>query len=169
MINKVHKLCIATAVLIGMSGCVSSHTVPSNDKGYETYIAQGEPFKHNRFTSTQGETIELNGTRKLVILFATWCSDSQRALKEIKASALVTDPTLQIIAIGRNEDKESLDKFNDEYQLPFPLVADPEREIYSHYANAGIPRLILLDENNLVVKTLIGEEPTIVDKLVWSK
>ncbi|OHU84613.1 MULTISPECIES: TlpA family protein disulfide reductase [Pseudoalteromonas] len=169
MINKVHKLLIATAILAGISGCVSSQTDSSHSKGYETYIAQGEQFKHDHFTSTQGETIELKADRKLVILFATWCSDSQRALKEIKASALVTDPTLQIIAIGRNEDGETLDKFNDEYQLPFPLVADPEREIYSQYANAGIPRLILLDENNKVVKTLIGEEPTIVDKLVWNK
>ncbi|MBD1582718.1 TlpA family protein disulfide reductase [Pseudoalteromonas sp. S16_S37] len=167
MIKKVNHLIFASALLLNISGCATVQADSQPPKNYETYITVGDNFKHNAFTTINGDNIELGDKRKLVILFATWCSDSQRTLKELKASPLINDPNLQIIAIGRNENNESMAKFNEEYQLPFALVADPEREIYSQYANAGIPRLILLDEQNQVVKTLIGEEPNIVDKVVW--
>jgi peroxiredoxin len=58
-------------------------------------------------------------------------------------------------------------KFNQEFELPFALIADPERAIYQHYANKGIPRLILLDEQNKVVKTLIGEQANVIEKVIW--
>ncbi|BBN80064.1 hypothetical protein PA25_00490 [Pseudoalteromonas sp. A25] len=167
MIKKVNHFILTTALLATMTGCSTVYADSAPPKNYETYITKGERFKHNTFTAINGEKVALANKRKLIILFATWCSDSQRAMNELKASPLINDKNLQIIAIGRNENNESLAKFNDEYQLPFALIADPEREIYSQYANAGIPRLILLDEHNQVVKTLIGEEPNVIDKILW--
>ncbi|NOU53011.1 TlpA family protein disulfide reductase [Pseudoalteromonas sp. JBTF-M23] len=167
MIKKVNHLIFASALLLNISGCSTVQADSQPPKNYETYITAGDNFKHRSFTDINGDKIELGDKRKLVILFATWCSDSQRTLQELKASPLINDPNLQIIAIGRNENNESMAKFNEEYQLPFALVSDPEREIYSQYANAGIPRLILLNERNQVVKTLIGEEPNSIDKVIW--
>ncbi|CAH9065433.1 Thiol-disulfide oxidoreductase ResA [Pseudoalteromonas holothuriae] len=167
MIKKINQLIFASAILLHVSGCSLVQANTQHPKGYETYITPGEQFKHSSFSTINNDIVELGDTRKLIILFATWCSDSQRTLKELQASPLINDPTIQIIAIGRNEQRETLEEFNQEYNLPFALVADPSREIYSQYANAGIPRLILLDKSNNVVKTLIGEQPNIIDELNW--
>jgi len=102
-----------------------------------------------------------------VILFATWCSDSQRTIKQLLASPLVQQEKLTIVGIGREETTESLQKFASEYNVNFPLISDEKREIYAKFANAGIPRLILVDENNKIVKTLIGEDPTTIEKVIW--
>ena len=96
--------------------------------------------------------------KKLVWLFATWCHDSQRTIKDILASKLAQDNNLQIIGIGRKESNESLVKFKNEYLVSFPLVSDKNETIYKQFANTGVPRLLLLNENNKLVKTLIGED-----------
>lgn len=156
------------AAVLTTTGCASTNHIPTpHPKGYETFINAGETFKHQNFTNIKNEPISLSQKRKLVIFFATWCDDSQRLLKQLKNSKLINDDKLQIIGIGREEDNNSLTSFNKEYQLPFDLISDPKRQIYQTYANKGVPRLILLDNKNRVVKTLIGERIDILDEVTW--
>ncbi|KAF7767493.1 hypothetical protein PCIT_a4388 [Pseudoalteromonas citrea] len=169
MIKKASNVLIGALLCGVFTGCsaVTSPPVASN-KGYETYIKQGQVFKHTGFTDINNKPVSLDpNKKKLVLLFATWCSDSLRTLNELKASAIINDPTVQIIAIGREQTRETLKKFNQDFALPFELVADSERTIYQQYANKGIPRLILLDKTNTVVKTLIGEQENIIDQVIW--
>ncbi|MDP4985599.1 TlpA family protein disulfide reductase [Pseudoalteromonas tunicata] len=142
---------------------------PEDKPNYETYVAEGDSFKQLNFTSIAGDKINLNELpkRKLIVYFATWCHDSQRAMRQIMASPLAADNNLQIVGVGREENAANLEKFQQEYQLNFPLVSDIDRSYYNQVANAGIPRLILLDNNNNVVKTIIGEIPNTIDYLVW--
>ncbi|MFC0119244.1 TlpA family protein disulfide reductase [Pseudoalteromonas xiamenensis] len=160
---------ILTIGLLGLMFCTTacSSTAP-HPKGYETYVAKGDKFKDMTLTSIQGDTVSFDqNKKKLIVLFATWCSDSKRTLRELKASPLISDPTLEIIAIGREESTASLSEFKDSFGVPFTLVADPDKAIYSHYANKGIPRLILLDEQNRVIDTWIGETPDTVSQIKW--
>lgn len=60
-----------------------------------------------------------------------------------------------------------MSQFKQDYKINYPLIADSERAIYSQYANKGVPRLILLDEQNKVIKTLIGENPETLQKVLW--
>ncbi|RJE77376.1 redoxin domain protein [Pseudoalteromonas sp. MSK9-3] len=169
MIKKVRHVLIGALLCGVITGCstVASTSVTSNN-GYETYINPGQAFKHTSFTNIDNKNISLDpNKKKLVLLFATWCSDSLRTLNELKASSIIRDPTVQIIAIGREQTRETLKEFNQSFALPFQLVADSDRTIYQQYANKGIPRLILLDNNNTVVKTLIGEQANIVDQVIW--
>jgi thiol-disulfide isomerase/thioredoxin len=169
MIKKVSQAVIGALICSVFTGCstVASPTA-THAKGYETYIKQGQAFKHTNFVDINNQSVSLNpNKKKLILLFATWCSDSLRTLDELKASPILYDPTIQIIAIGREHNNETLQKFNQQLLLPFQLVADPERTIYKQYANKGIPRLILLDNDNTVVKTLIGEQANIIDQVIW--
>ena len=155
---------------MGLAGCVQTQSASSDYQKpvYETYIAQGDKFPITQFTGSQGEAIELTpNKRKLVLLFATWCSDSQRFVKQLMASPHVTDSELQIVAVGREESKQNLSKFAAKFDTNFTMVADPDRQIYSQFANAGVPRIILLDKQNRVVNTLIGEAPNTIEKIVW--
>ncbi|TMN33537.1 thioredoxin-like domain-containing protein [Pseudoalteromonas sp. S2755] len=170
MKTTIKMLLLSTVLTTGLSGCKAYNEAhPQADDGYQTYIHTGDAFKHLQFTDIKNQTVRFDANhKKLVILFATWCSDSQRLLSELKQSELLTQADLTIVAIGREENNTTLEQFNEAMQLPIHLVADPNRDIYNTYANKGIPRVILLDEHNQVMQTLIGEQPNTLSKLNWN-
>jgi len=151
-----------------ISGCASSVSETAKVE-YQTYVKAGQSVPVKQFTDSQGNLIDLTKSHnaKLLVLFATWCPDSQRAMKALQASDLNLDPNMDIIGIGREESKEALDKFAGEYQINFPLVADSDRSIYAKFANAGIPRLILLDGENHIVKAIIAEGEHPLAEVKW--
>ncbi len=159
------KKIIPFLVILFVSACSSTHSPQTR----ETYIFPGETFPFSALTDINGDTVILNDPkqRKLILLFATWCHDSQRTIKHILASDLSTDPKLQIIGIGREENAQSLTKFQQEYQVSFPLVSDENEAIYQKFANTGMPRLLLLNEQNQLVKALVGEDQRTIDRIVW--
>ncbi|KZN60310.1 TlpA family protein disulfide reductase [Pseudoalteromonas luteoviolacea] len=169
MIKRRINTALISAVCLSIAACGTTESNTPNP-AYETYIGVGETFKHTHFQDITGRTVDLTqqAGNKLIILFATWCSDSKRTFSELNASSLVNDDTLTILAIGREENSNSLTEFAKNYRVTVPLIADEERKIYSQYANKGIPRLILLDENNRVVKTLIGESENIIEQVTWN-
>jgi peroxiredoxin len=152
-----------------LSACSTLPNTAAKKPVYETYVKVGQTMPLKQVVDYKGAAHQLDqiGKRKLVLLFATWCSDSQRAFKQILASPLASDPNLIIVGIGREDDAEKLAKFEKDYAVKFTLVADPKRDIYKQYANAGIPRIILIDEKNVIVKTLIGESQRAIDEIVW--
>ncbi len=155
------------ALTLLVSGCAT--TVDTEQVEYLTYVEAGQIVPVTKFTDTLGEVIDLTQSKnaKLLVLFATWCPDSQRAMKALEASDLNLDPNVDIIAIGREDNTEALDKFAKDYEINFPLIADLDRAIYSKFANAGVPRLILLDADNRIVKTIIGEGETPLAEVQW--
>ncbi|WP_125564178.1 TlpA family protein disulfide reductase [Pseudoalteromonas rubra] len=167
MIKPLTIVALVTALSSQLSACNATSLPDAHPKGYETYINPGDTFRHTQLINIDGEPVQLAQGNKLIILFASWCSDSQRTLNELKASELLADPQLQIIAIGREEDVETLKAFRTSFGIDFNIVADPDRAIYNQYANKGIPRLIMLNKQNQVVKTLIGEQAGIIEQVRW--
>ncbi|WP_244898512.1 TlpA family protein disulfide reductase [Pseudoalteromonas ulvae] len=170
--KRTPKMKLMMILLAGLTLTACSQipsTLPANNPQYQTYVNAGDSFEQRTFVSISDENIDLNTIekRKLIVYFATWCHDSQRTMSQIMSSPLASDKHLQIIGIGREENVGNLKKFQQDYQLNFPLVSDQDRHYYNQVANAGIPRLILLDEANEVVKTVIGEMPNAIDHLVW--
>ncbi|MCL1125043.1 TlpA family protein disulfide reductase [Shewanella surugensis] len=139
----------------------ATHPAPAPiEAKYQTYVEVGQRVPVMQLTDIQGRQINLAQSKhkKLLILFATWCPDSQRAMKALVQSDLINAANIDIIGIGREETVLSLSQFAEEYHLPFSLVADKDKSLYRQFANAGIPRFILLDENNKIVKTLLLED-----------
>ena len=162
---------LISAILFSMTLLLCGCAIAPGDEQveYQTYVKAGQVVPVTQFTDTQGNKINLeeSGNAKLLVLFATWCPDSQRAMKALQASDLNLDPNVDIIAIGREENIAALDQFANEYEINFPLIADTDRAIYAKFANAGIPRLILLDGNNTIVKTIIGEGEDPLAEVQW--
>lgn len=157
------KLAILGLLAFATAGCAN------NQDKYLTYVQTGDKVPVTQFTDTQGSKIDLaeSSNNKLLILFATWCHDSQRTMALLANSNLHLSPNIDIIGIGREESPAALNQFAAEYELNFAMVADPNREIYRQFANSGIPRLILLDADNRVVKTIIGEQDNPIKEVVW--
>jgi peroxiredoxin len=156
--------------LLTIQGCSSVAADKTERPASVAVLAPGALQPLQVLTDIQGQPIRLDQPqqRKLLIFFATWCSDSQRAIRQIQASALVQQQDLQIVGIGREETVASLSKFAADYQLSFPLVADPDRQLYQQFTNSGIPRLVLVDQQNRIVRTFLAEIPDVMPELQWT-
>jgi peroxiredoxin len=145
-------------------------TAPSTPvRQTEERLKAGDFMPLTTLTSIEHQQISLTAPdqRKLVIFFATTCHDSQRAFQKIVASPLVKQAKLQIVGIGRDENEASLRQFAADYQVTFPLVVDADRAMYHQFTNVGIPRIVLVDENNRIVKSFLGEIPDVLTEIQW--
>lgn len=148
----------------------STSVAPSQPvRQVEERLGAGDLMPLTTLMSIDQQQISLNqpNQRKLVIFFGTTCHDSQRAFEKILASPLVKQRDLQIVGIGRDETVASLQKFASQYQVPFPLVVDADRAMYNQFTNVGIPRIVLVDENNKIVKSFLGEIPDVLTEIPW--
>ena len=148
-----------------VDGTASSPQEPK----YEEFIAAGQVLPIESVVDVNGEIVDLTAKdeRKLVILFATWCPDSNRALKTLNKSSLLNDDSVQIIAIAREETTETVIAWRDEHGIRVPLAADPDRSIYKLFAVAGVPRFITVSTDNKVIKMNLAEEENQLDLIEW--
>jgi peroxiredoxin len=135
----------------------------------EERLVAGDAMPFSTLTSIENQQISIASPhqRKLVIFFGTTCHDSQRAFQKIIASPLVKQANLQIVGIGRDENVASLRQFALDYQVTFPLVVDADRAMYHQFTNTGIPRIVLVDEHNRIVKSFLGEIPDVLTEIHW--
>jgi peroxiredoxin len=135
----------------------------------EERLVAGDTMPFSTLTSIENQQISIAvpNQRKLVIFFGTTCHDSQRAFQKILASPLVKQTNLQIVGIGRDENVASLRQFALDYQVTFPLVVDADRAMYHQFTNTGIPRIVLVDEHNRIVKSFLGEIPDVLTEIQW--
>lgn len=136
---------------------------------YQEFIYSGDNLPIDSIIDVNGNTIDLksHNKRKLVILFATWCSDSNRALKALNNSPLLNDPTIEIVAIAREESNENVIKWRDANNINVPLATDIDRSIYQQFAIGGIPRLITVNKNNKVIKMNLAEGEEQLKLIQW--
>lgn len=152
---------------------VSSHQAATNTGASSTRVIEerlrvgmAQPF--GRVIDIDGQSIDIaqTGRRTVLVFFATWCHDSQRFMHQLQHSELLGKT--RIIAFGRGESVDSLKRFRTEYRLPIRFVADLDLTYYHQVTNQGIPRIIVLDEQNRVVKTFLGEIPDALAEVIWS-
>ncbi len=136
---------------------------------YEEFVQAGDLLPISSIQDIEGRLVDLNakGKRKLVILFATWCSDSNRALKALNKSALLNDDSIEIIAIAREEKAEVVTAWRDKFDIKVPLAVDSDRSIYKQFAVGGIPRLITVSQDNKIIKMNLAEGENQLDLIEW--
>lgn len=136
---------------------------------YPEFVHSGDILPIREITNLEGKTINLQrvGKKKLVILFATWCSDSNRLLKTLNDSPLLEDDSIEVVAIAREEDKATVKAWQQAHNIKTPLVVDVDRAIYKKFAGGGIPRIITVGENNKIIKMNLAEGNEQLSQIVW--
>lgn len=168
-------LAVVTATVLSLSACsqtpapvVAQAATAVTATPAAFAIQPGAKLPWQTLRSIDGYEIQLTpGKRQLLIFFATWCHDSQRAMTQLMASDLVRQQDLQIIGIGREEHIPALQKFRSEYRLNFALVADPDRALYHKVASKGIPQLVTVGADGSIRQVLLGEVPDAIAQLRW--
>ena len=175
MINKTLVFAVLTSALV--SGCNSTTATKETNvevaeniskPKYEEFVTANSPLPISQIVDIDGNKVELTDgkNKKLVILFATWCSDSNRALKALNNSDILKDPNIDVIAIAREETKETVSKWRELNNIRVPLAVDPDRAIFKQFAAAGIPRMITVDNGKIIAMSL-AEGENQLDKIVW--
>lgn len=177
MIKSYTRLAWVMTAVAMLAACQATGSTPQaqpvaglpHEPKFEEFIGTGDPFPIASIVDVNGATVDLAAPdkRKLVILFATWCKDSNRALKALNHSDLLNDETIEVIAIAREENAGNVIPWRDENNIRTPLATDPDRAIFKQFAAAGIPRFITVGPDNKVIKMNLAETEDPLSLIDW--
>lgn len=104
---------------------------------------QGQPFRLS----------DQRGKRPVLIIFSTtWCTFCVQEIPQFKTlHATYAKQGLEVVNIDIQESKEKVDKFAAKHELPYRTLLDLDGAVSAAYGVRGVPTLILIDKNGLIV------------------
>jgi peroxiredoxin len=138
---------------------VSASLFADNFKG--SIVKNGNQVPQFEITTLDGakfNVADFKGKVVLINFFATWCGPCMKELPQVKKYIWkeFKDKDFAMISIGRGHKAEELRKWNKRRKFPFPIAADPKREVYDKFATQYIPRTFILDKNGKIVFQEVG-------------
>lgn len=133
-------------------------------KDETTLTKLGQEAPDFRVTTLAGETYSLSDLRGKVVwinFFATWCPPCNEEMPELEKQVwqAFQGDDFTVLSIGREHTVVELIPFKAEKAVSFPMAPDPERKIYSLYAEKFIPRNVLVDREGKIVHQSRGFTP----------
>lgn len=95
----------------------------------------------------------------LISLFATWCPPCQLELSDIEKILYPkyrNNDNFKLLVIGREHTDADLKKYNQQKNFSFPLYPDPDRKVFSLFADKSIPRMYLFNRQGILVFSSMG-------------
>ncbi|PKI17492.1 TlpA family protein disulfide reductase [Colwellia sp. 12G3] len=168
-VSKFKRLFFIASLAVILSACQALPLNQPTAVVHDEYVNSGDTLPIASITTIDGEVLDFQqrGKRKLVILFATWCHDSNNLLNALNSSPLLDNDNIEIIAIAREEDTETVTTWRDKRGIKVALAVDNDRSIYKRFASGGIPRLITVGENNKIIKMNLAEGEQQLEKIIW--
>lgn len=95
---------------------------------------------------------DFKGTVVLLNFWATWCPPCREEMPSLEEVFQTNkDKGFVVLGISRDEKgKEAVGPFMKEYGLTFPVLLDPELQVFNQYFVRGIPVTYLLDRQGRV-------------------
>lgn len=112
---------------------------------------------------------ELRGKVVYLCFFATWCPPCQlelAAIQERMYPRFSDEADFRLVVVGREHTDADLAEYNETKRFTFPLYPDPEREVYSLFADESIPRAYLIDRDGTVVDAVSGFDSKHFDAVI---
>ncbi|EEI91341.1 redoxin family protein [Sphingobacterium spiritivorum ATCC 33300] len=101
----------------------------------------------------------LKGKVVLINFFATWCPPCRQELPRVENEIWAkykSRADFSLLVFAREEGWDKINPFMSKQQYTFPVFPDLKREIFSKYADTGIPRNVILNKKGEVVYQSIG-------------
>ncbi|MCF7885196.1 MAG: TlpA family protein disulfide reductase [Candidatus Marinimicrobia bacterium] len=142
---------LATVLLLG----------ESSDAEQSTLIQNGQKVPDFSFVTLTEDSLnirELEGHPVLLNFFATWCPPCKKELPKLEAELWqkYNGKGLKIYCIGRGHNAIELRKFAEKNDYSLPIIPDPDRDIYSLFAEKYIPRNIIINEHGKIIFSETG-------------
>ena len=152
---KVYKLFLAILFAIGFTACITDGEKYNNLWS----LGVGEDLPDFQVTLSDGTNIstdDLADKTAIIVLFNTECDDCRRELPELQKVYTETSDYTVWIAISREENESSVEKFWGTNKLTIPYSAQSDRRIYELFAGSGIPRLYI--SQHQTIKATFGPD-----------
>ena len=141
-------------LLVGLSGCSPKAPEPTPEEAIRVHV--GDPAPAFSGLLMDGTPFSLETQRgKVVVLsfFATWCPPCREELPHLENEiwAPFKGPNFILLAIAREHEASELHEFIAQMGITFPVLPDPDRSIFSLFADAFIPRTIVIDPEGRLI------------------
>lgn len=102
-------------------------------------------FEVTLLDGTKVSTSSLEGKTAVIVLFNTSCPDCRAELPVVNEvqQKIIDDQTVCFLCIARAEGAETIEQFWKEHSLTLPVSPQPDRAVYSLFAESVIPRIML--------------------------
>ncbi len=135
-----------------------------------TQLIAGMPAPHFEGTDQNGKTVKLSSfLGKKVVLYFYPKDDTPGCTAEACSLRDNYDELLKkgFIVLGVSPDSEKSHlKFSGKYNLPFPLIADPEKKILSAYGAYGEKLMYGKKVTGVIRTTFIIDERGMIEKVI---
>jgi peroxiredoxin len=132
-------------------------------------VSVGDLAPQFSLTTADGDEFSLlePGDVVLINFFATWCGPCQVELPHIERiwAANKNRKRFRLLVIGREETTEAVLAYRDKNGFSFPIAADPDRSVYSLFANESIPRTLVVSPDGQIVYSKAGFYEDDLDEL----
>ncbi len=141
-------------LMVGLSGCSPKDPEPTPEETTRIHI--GDPAPPFEARLIDGTSFSLEAQRgKVVVLsfFATWCPPCREELPHLEREVWqrFEGPDFAMAAIAREHEASELGEFISQMQMTFSVIPDPDRSIFSLFADAYIPRTVVIDPEGRVI------------------
>jgi len=155
---------LAAAAIITGLGCGAGPKDPTPPSPEETTrVHAGDIAPEIEAELLDGSVFRLADHRGEVVVisfFATWCPPCREELPHVEAELWqrYREAGLAVVAIAREEPADVVRPFVEERGFTFPVAVDPDRTNYARYADAYIPRLVVVDRDGTILHHASGFE-----------
>lgn len=140
---------IVAAIMLPLGGCVLDDDVRPRSLG------AGDRLPEFTVVMSTGDTIttaSLAGHTSVITFFSTACEDCRRELPRLQ-QAMEQYPHVKFICIARQESDKTIDAFWRSHGLTLPYSPQPDRAIYSLFAESIIPRIYVSGPDLVIRET----------------
>ncbi len=127
-----------------------------------TLVKEGQKAPDFTFEIAPGKTAKLSDYKGKVVwinFFATWCGPCRAELPHLQKEIFdlyKNNKNFVLLILGREHSWDEINKFKTEQKFTMPFHPDPERKVFSIYANQNIPRNFIVDKNGNIVVSSVG-------------
>jgi peroxiredoxin len=162
-------LCCLLWLCLAAAAAHAQHFLQQDEiQAYTKVGQQMPPFSVTTLDGTQLKMADLKGKVVFINFWATWCGPCWEELPRLEKEIWQkhkSSTDFVMVAIAREQSEQEIAAFRKEYDLSFPMAADPRRETYRLFAKGGIPRGYVVGTDGQILYQSLGYDPDEFDQM----